>query len=189
MHDKKNIRERNVQRRHLIRLGAMMLVATVLVPGAAALAQAPQANDPFAIVTSIYTRAAAGKGDSGGTFILDSKAAKAKYFSKSLVALWAKADGKTPKGDIGPIDFDLVTNSQDPDLMSFVVKSEKSDSATATISATMTGHHGPREKPSDTVIRYDFVRDGGHWKIDDIHSTANGDPWSVREMLQSSLKN
>ena len=79
------------------------------------------ADDPAGILTAIYTRAAKGKGDGGGAFVIEDKAAKAKYLSKSLVALWAKADAHTPKGDGGPIGFDPVTNSQDPDVKSFKV--------------------------------------------------------------------
>jgi hypothetical protein len=54
-------------------------------------------DDPVAIVTAIYTRVAKGKGDGGGGFVIENKAAKAKYLSKALIALWAKADAHTPK--------------------------------------------------------------------------------------------
>src|SRR5258708_3465927 len=82
-----------------------------------AFAAAP--DDPVAILNAIYARAAKGKGDGGGAFIIETKAAKAKYLSKALVALWAKADAHTPNGDVGPVDFDPVTNSQEPDVKSF----------------------------------------------------------------------
>jgi hypothetical protein len=38
-------------------------------------------------------------------------------------------------------------------------------------------------------VRFDFVRDAGQWKIDDIRGASDGDPWSIRSMLESSLKN
>jgi hypothetical protein len=115
-------------------LVAAALFATVN----AATAQAPSANDPVAILNAIYTRAAKGKGDGGGAFIIETKAAKAKYLSKSLVALWAKADAHTPKGDVGPVDFDPVTNSQDPDVKSFKIDAEKLEADKATIAVTIT---------------------------------------------------
>jgi hypothetical protein len=65
------------------------------------LVAAPSPADPAGIVIAIYTRAAKGKGDGGGAFIIENKTAKAKYLSKSLVELWAKADAHTPKGAIG----------------------------------------------------------------------------------------
>jgi hypothetical protein len=52
-----------------------------------------------------------------------------------------------------------------------------------------TGYEKPRANPDDDVVRYDFVRDGGHWKIDDIRGATDGKPWSVRGLLTYSLKN
>jgi hypothetical protein len=151
-------------------------------------AQSPTPGDPVAGITAIYTRAAKGKGDGGGGFVIENKAAKAKYLSKSLIALWAKADAHTPKGDVGPIDFDPVTNSQDPDVKSFKVEAEKLESDKALIAVTITGHGAPR-KAEDQVIRYELVRDGKDWKIDDIKGASDGEPWSIRAMLADSLKN
>ena len=153
-----------------------------------AYAAQPAASDPVAILTAIYTRVAKGKGDGGGGFVVDSKAAKAKYLSKSLVALWAKADAQTPKDEVGAIDFDLVTNSQDPDVKSFTLATEKLDADKATIAVTLTGHRAERENPADQVIRYDFVREANTWKIDDIRGAIDGKPWSLRELQTQYLK-
>lgn len=153
-----------------------------------ALAQTAAPSDPAAILTVVYTRAAKGKGDGGGAFIIENKAAKAKYLSKSLNALWAKADAHTPKGDVGPIDFDPVTNSQEPDVKSFKVDTEKLEADKATLAVTMTGHRNDR-KPADQVVRYDFVREAGSWRIDDIKGFSDGEAWSIRKMLTDSLKN
>jgi hypothetical protein len=170
-----------------------LILTSLLVAIEAPLARAEPAapNDPVAIVTAIYTRAAKGNGDGGGAFVIESKAAKARYLSKSLVALWAKADAHTLKGDVGPVDFDPVTNSQDPDLKSFKVDAEKQEADKALIAVTIAGSYArpSTSKPSDQIIRYDFVREAGGWKIDDIKSTADGEPWSVRNSLTESLKN
>src|ERR1700686_3089780 len=154
-----------------------------------ALAAPPPGTDPVAIVNAIYARAAKGKGDSGGAFIIESKAAKAKYLSKALVALWAKADAHTPKGDVGPVDFDPVTNSQEPDVKSLRVTPEKLEADKAVIAVTIAGRGAPRAKPADNTISYDFVRDEGRWKIDDIRGSSDGEAWSIRGMLAESLKN
>lgn len=150
-------------------------------------AQSASPSDPAGIITAIYTRVTKGKGDGGGGFVIENKAAKAKYLSKSLIALWAKADAHTPKGEVGPIEFDPVTNSQDPDVKSFTQTTEKLDADHATIVVTMTGHRNDR-KPSDQVVHYDFVREGEQWKIDEIKGSIDGEPWSVRGMLSDSLK-
>jgi hypothetical protein len=150
-------------------------------------AEPPAASDPIAIVTAIYTRAAKGKGTDGGGFVYETKAAKAKYLSKSLIELWAKADAHTPKGDVGPVDFDPVSNSQDPDIKSFKVDAEKLEADKATIAVAMTCDHTTR-KAGDEIVRYDFVREANGWKIDDIKGKSDGEPWSIRDMLKSSLK-
>ena len=151
-------------------------------------AQSPAPNDPVAIITAIYTRVAKGKGDGGGGFVVENKVAKTKYLSRSLVQLWAKADAHTPKDDVGPIDFDPVTNSQDPDVKSFKVDAEKLEADKALIAVTMTGHGAPR-KAKDQVVRYELMREGKDWKIDDIKGASDGEPWSIRAMLTDSLKN
>jgi hypothetical protein len=176
-----------VSRRALIVSGAAALLASALSQPASAAAPSPA--DPAEIVSAIYTRAAKGKGDGGGAFIIENKAAKAKYLSKSLVALWAKADAHTPKGDVGPVDFDPVTNSQEPDVKSFTVTVEKQDADKAAIAAVITGRNAPARKPADRTIRYELVRDGAEWKIDDIKGASDGEPWSIRAMLAASLKN
>ncbi len=171
-----------ITRRHLVLTGILIATKAPL-----ARAEPVSTDDPVAIVNAIYTRAAKGKGDGGGGFIIENKAAKAKYLSRSLIALWARADAHTPKGDVGPIDFDPVTNSQEPDVKSFKVETEKLDTGKALIAVTLTGHT-PRTKTADGTIRYDFVREGANWKIDDIKGASDGQPWSIRKMLTESLK-
>jgi hypothetical protein len=169
---------------------ALMLtgLASSLAVSRSAIAAPPSPNDPLAIVNAIYARVAKGKGDSGGAFVIENKAAKAKYLSKSLIDLWAKADAHTPKGDVGPVDFDPVTNSQEPDVKSFSAVAEKQDAGSAVIAVTLVGHGKPPTKPADGIIRYNFVRDGTQWKIDDISGASDGEAWSIRDMLKDSLK-
>jgi len=175
-----------ITRRALLRSSAPGLLAGAL--SRRAFAAPPPANDPVAIVTAIYARAAKGKGDSGGGFVTENKAAKAKYLSKSLISLWAQADAHTPKGDVGPVDFDPVTNSQEPDVKSFTAMAEKQEADKAVIAVTIKGNT-PRAKPVDNTIRYNFVRETGQWKIDDISGASDGEAWSIRGMLNESLKN
>lgn len=172
-----------VTRRKLVLIGATGLLAATLPRAAMA---AP--DEPVGIVTAIYTRAAKGKGDGGGGFVIGNKAAKAKYLSTALVALWARAYARTRKGDSGPVDFDPVTNSQDPDVKSFKVVAEKQEADKAVIAVTIDSHQGPPAKSADKTIRYDFVREAGGWKIDDIKGAVDGSPWSVRALLADSLK-
>jgi hypothetical protein len=78
-----------IARRALILLAAagLLLLAGAVSPDVRA--APPVGDDPLAIVNAIYARAAKGKGDGGGAFIIENKAAKAKYLSRSLADLWA----------------------------------------------------------------------------------------------------
>jgi hypothetical protein len=175
-----------ITRRKLIVSGAACLLALTFPHRA--LPAPPAPDDPAGILTAIYTRVAKGKGDSGGTFVFENKAAKARYLSKSLIALWAKADGRRRKGDGGPVDFDPVTNSQDPDVRSFKVVAEKQDADKAVIAVTIDSHRAPPSKPADQTIRYDFVREPGGWKIDEIKGAVDGQAWSLRAIIADFLK-
>lgn len=161
-------------------------LAALTVP-AAALAQAPKqkSGDPAALLTRLYKAAA--KDNAGGAFVNNAKE-RAKYLSTSFAALWTKAEAKVPDGEIGPIDFDPVSNSQDPDIKSFVIKTEQQDDMRATLAVALIGSQR-RKVGADSVIRYDLVRDGASWRIDDIRGSVEGQPWSVRQMLEASLKN
>jgi hypothetical protein len=148
-------------------------LAAFLASGAAL---AAAVRDPLAILTEIYRDAVKGRGPSwieGG--------GRPKYLSKSLVALWAKSDKKTPPGDEGPVDFDLVSDTNGMTLAGFSLKLEKQDDRTATIAATLA--YSARDVPSGpAVVRYDLVREDGQWKIDEIR--GGGDTvWSLRNML------
>jgi hypothetical protein len=169
------------RRKFLMFAGAL---AGVALPAAALAQSKPLANDPTALLTKLYTQAA--KDNAGGHFVNDPKE-RARYLSKAFAALWSKAEAKAPEGDVGPIDFDPVSNSQDPDIKSFAIKVEAQDAGTATLAVTLTGSQ-PRKFAADSVLRYDFVRDGAHWRIDDIRGAVDGEAWSVRELLTSSLK-
>ncbi|QDL97524.1 DUF3828 domain-containing protein [Rhodopseudomonas palustris] len=172
----------------LIRRFALALLAAASALPAAALAQAPaktNATDPAALLTRLY--AAAAKDNAGGAFVNNAKE-RAKYLSKSLALLWTRAEAKVPDGEIGPIDFDPVSNSQDPDIKSFAIKAQTQDDARATLAVALIGSQ-PRKVAADSVIRYELVRDGARWRIDDIRGSVEGQPWSVRQMLEASLKN
>jgi hypothetical protein len=177
-----------ITRRVLILTTTTGLLAHVASRSATA-APPVSANDPVTIVNAIYTRAAKGNGDGGGSFVIDGKAARTKYLSRSLAELWVKADAHTSKGDVGPVDFDPVTNSQDPDVKSFAVVTEKLETDSVTIAVTLAARRTKRANPADDTIRYNYVRETGQWKIDDIKGSSDGEPWSIRTMLTDSLKN
>uniref|UniRef100_UPI00195423E6 hypothetical protein n=1 Tax=Klebsiella pneumoniae TaxID=573 RepID=UPI00195423E6 len=63
-----------ITRRHLVLTGIVIAIEAPL-----ARAEPAAADDPVAIVNAIYTRVIRGKGNGGGGFVIENKAAKAKY--------------------------------------------------------------------------------------------------------------
>jgi hypothetical protein len=80
-----------------------------------------------------------------------------------------------------------VTNSQEPDVKSFKVDTEKLEADKATITVTIAGHRNDR-KPADQIARYVLLREVNSWKIDDIKGASDGQAWSIRRMSTDSLK-
>lgn len=162
--------------RHTLSRRTFLLAAVAL---AASPALAAPASSPAALITAIYKRAAAGKGDSGGQFVWLNAKSRPRWLSASLIRLWAAADAKVAPGDQGPPGFDPVTNAQDPMVRAFTVATEKQDANTATVAATFRSHND-----QSITVRYDLVRERGTWKIDDIRGTTDGTAWSIRRLLR-----
>lgn len=141
-------------------------------------ALAADSRDPVAVIAAIYRAAVRGAGPSW-----IEKSERARDLSRSLVALWAETDRKRVAGDEGPIDFDLVADTNGLTLTGFSLAVEKQDDKTATVAATLAYKEGnPRPQPS--IVRYDLVRENGQWKIDEIR----GAHWSARAMLKLFLR-
>ena len=135
---------------------------------------------PKDILTGIYKEAVK---DTSPDW-LDTKR-RDKYLSKSLLELWARADAKKPpKGDVGPIDFDLTTDTNALELQGYGIKTESKSDNAAVLAVKLTYrdpyvHLGPPR-----VVTYDFIRKGRSWRIDDIRTKR----WSVRDLLTLWLK-
>src|SRR3954451_12109427 len=95
---------------------------------------APSPADP---ITAIYRKAAAGNGETGGTFVFLTRKDRARWLSRSLAKLWNDEDRKTPKGDQTPPGFDPISNSQDPKVRNVKVELENSDGKGPTKTATV----------------------------------------------------
>lgn len=109
---------------------------------------------------------------------------KHQYFSKDLVALWEKADAGIPEGELGSVDFDLASNSNGRQVDSIKVKTLHADANHVTLEVRLIEHHDyPRGAASDYFVRYKFIREGGRWLIDDMSSTVDGSPWTLRGLL------
>ena len=139
---------------------------------------------PAAIIASIY-----GQGDAyGAAASLQMRAPRRPALSRSLAALWQRSDDNAPDGDEPVPGFDVASNSQDRDIAHAEVTVERQDAARATVAAKLISE-GPRVPypASDDIVRYDFIRAGGRWLIDDVRSSIRGKPWSLRGLLTEGL--
>jgi hypothetical protein len=123
------------------------------------------------------------------------KAKRGAWFSRDLTALWNRCDARArqSKDEMGALDFDIATNSQLgwESFKGFAVSVVSQGDGHAVVNARLeTGANTvPPKFDSDSVIRYDLVQERGAWRIDDVHSTTDGKPWSLRDLLKDYLKN
>ena len=140
---------------------------------------------PEQIVRWIYAEAVkkdSSGGQNGGTIFGGDKGPIRRLFSAGFLREWDAAQVRIKKsGDIG-LDFDPVSNSQDPAIGRVTYTVESTSADRSTVGATFGSLHDPKAKPQ--TIRYEFVREGSAWKIDNIRGSVENDPWSMRELMK-----
>src|SRR5579863_9400760 len=140
--------------------------------GAPYAAHAAGDGAPADVVTAIYQIYAGPKGDyqSGN---LDDKRVAA-YLSKSLRAALKAMDARSKRLNEPILDFDPVTDSQDPQVEKLSIAGEGDAAAVATFYSGDVKH----------AVRYSLVREGGAWKVDDISGGAGDDKWDLRDIVK-----
>jgi hypothetical protein len=157
----------------LIRSVALMLLFAAT--NAAAVAD----PSPTEMLTGIYKEAV-----NGTTSDWLERKRRGRYLSKSLASLWARADAKKPPdGDVGPIDFDLTTDTNALELEGFDLKTESQRDAASVVAVRLI-YRKPYVREGEAIVTYDFIREGGRWRIDNIRTAK----WSVRDLLTRWLK-
>lgn len=154
------------------------VVAAAFVPRAAFAADTAEA-----FVAAVFARVTAGDGTAGGSEITD-RAARGRWFTRALVEIWNKAEDKAEKdGDIGPVDFDLLSDSQDPEVRRVSIELRESTPESAVVRVGLFPRVKPKagEKPR-SVIDVVVKRDAGAWRIDDLKQVS-ADPWGLRALL------
>ena len=161
-----------------------ILVFTLMTFATPAPAQDPR--EPEAIVKSLYE--AVMKDTMGPAFGVTAK--DRRMLTKSLRTLWNTAEKKAnPTGkELGAIDFDFVSMSQDPNIASYTLKTEKRNDQHATIVATFVIGPNHTHTGQKVVVNYDFLREDGAWKIDNVRSSIGKKPWTLRDNLALHLK-
>ncbi len=151
---------------------ALLLAAAAVPTGARAAGE----NAPADVVTAIYRIYAGPKGDYQSGNLDDKRVAV--YLSRSLRAALKAMDARSKKLNEPILDFDPVTDSQDPEVEKLTIAAEGDAAAIATFSSSDVQH----------VVRYSFVREDGAWKVDDISGGAGDDKWDLRDIIKPPKK-
>jgi hypothetical protein len=169
-----------------ILLSALLLAA---VPAfAAPKPKSATERDPAAIVAEIYRPT---RDDEVGAAFGIKPAERRKYLSRELIGLWAKADRKdNPTGkEVGPIDWDVTTNSQGMEVGSYTLKIALQDATHMNLVATLVPKTPwTRKSPDENVVRYHFIRENGRWVIDDIRGADDAQAQGLKGLLRQALE-
>ena len=152
---------------------ALLLASAAAVPTAA---RAAGESSPADVAAAIYHIYAGPKGDYQ-TGNLDDKRVVV-YLSKSLRAALKAMDARSKKLNEPILDFDPVTDSQDPEVEKLTIAGEGDAAAIATFFSGDVKH----------VIRYSFVREDGAWKVDDISGGAGDETFDLRDIIKPPKK-
>lgn len=144
----------------------VVFCAVLLVMAPAIAAEGFQS--PKALLQSIYARYDSGDFGNGDDSAL---------YSEALNGLFKADRDRTPDDEVGAIDFDFYVDGQDYALRDLEIGEPTITGNTAVETVTFSNFDLPRE------IRFDFVKEGGAWKIDDVESIAGDNPYRLSELL------
>jgi hypothetical protein len=175
-------RETPMLRRTLV-LGALALVAAL---PASRLALAQAAGKPSDVVKRIYTFSAGKTGawDTPSAYF-DAGMRKAT-FTRAFTAAIEEEDGLL-NGDIGAIDFDPISNSQDPAVQNLVITDVETGPSAARVEARF--RMGADASAPQGLVSYRLIIEGGQWRVDDIVPRGDdGADVSIRQALADSIR-
>jgi hypothetical protein len=145
----------------------LFLLLVAAVPSSAAAAE----SSPTDVVTGIYRIYAGPKGDYQAGSIEDKRIAV--LFTTSLRKALAAMNARSRKSNEPILDFDPVTDSQDPQVERLSIAAESDSVVAATFFSGAVKH----------VVEYDFKPEGGGFKIDDISGGSGADAWDLRRII------
>ena len=150
----------------------LFLLLVAAVPSSAAAAE-PSSTD---VVTGIYRINAGPKGDYQAGSIEDKRIAV--LFTTSLRKALAAMNARSRKSNEPILDFDPVTDSQDPQVERLSIAAESDRVVAATFFSGAVKH----------LVKYDFKPEGGGFKIDDISGGSGADAWDLRQIIAPGKK-
>ena len=154
---------------------ALIIASLVMASFGAAFAEA---GKPAVVITEVYGVAGPSGHYQQPLAIFVEATLRERYLSKRLRTALDEMDKRTPDGDVPNIDFDVVSDSQDPDVRDLKITTEIEGPEKAVVVADFTSH----EDTERTVLRYDLVLEDGAWKIHNVAASGKSH-WRVSEII------
>ena len=136
------------------------------------LSAATRIDDPKAFVTDVYRRLVAAQSDKSSYSPPDD------IYTPRLAKLF-RDDRRKGKGGVGCLEILFWVNGQDYLIRDLTVTSADQGPDRKTVTARFMNIDRIEE------IRFDFLRDGRRWELDEVHSAA-ATPWTLSEILKCS---
>jgi hypothetical protein len=154
-------------------LNRRMVLVSLLISSLARSAFADE-HDPGDFVAEMYRVV----GPEAKVSVFADKRMQRRFLSRRLRQAVRAMERRTPAGDAPDLDFDPVTNSNDPSVHDLRIRTMSKSATQAVVIADFQSHQDTER----SVLRYDLVREQG-WKVDDI--TASGkNSWHVRKIIE-----
>src|SRR5262249_16130463 len=132
------------------------------------------------IVEKIYKVSAGPDGKYQSASAFSDNGIRKRYFSKALLAQILRMEKKSARDNEPILDFDPITNSQDPDVKDLTITVESRAPAKPVVAAKFFSFDD--KQPS--IVRYDFVLENATWRIDEIRGEHGTDKWSLRDIIK-----
>ena len=135
------------------------------------LSAATRIDDPKAFVSDVYRRLSA-------THPSDSYSPPDDIYTPRLAKLF-RDDRRKAHGEVGCLEILFWVNGQDYVIKNLAITSADQGPDHKTVTAKFANIDRNEE------IRFDFVRTGQRWLLDEVHSSA-ATPWTLSEILKCS---
>ena len=157
-----------------------LTLAAAMAAGLGVAPESARADESMVAIVTIFYKVSAGKdGKYSGNSAFFRDDIRAKYFSRRLRADLAAVEKKAKQKDEPGIDFDPVTDSQDPGVNGLKIEQDGETAVKAGFS-----YEGGGERK---FVRYVFVRENNAWKLDDMASGPSADGWEMRKLIKDLM--
>lgn len=140
-------------------------------------------ENAIAIVTMFYKVSAGKDGKYSGNSAYYQDKIRARYFSRALRAAADALDKKAKKENGVGLDFDPVTDSQDPSVKDLKIAQDGESDGESAVKASFSYEKGGALK----FVRYVFLRQNDAWKLDNMTSGPGEDGWDLRKLIKDEL--